>query len=339
MYKIFGSLVLSLCFSIVGTAAAARNIGENRYLQELKVFKKSSEHELMFDEDADAGLASIQKTLEIYKDLSYLQRLARFVFFMFDPVIVTAATMPQLYAYVDCISKNAGIETPTIFITSDKHGFFNAAAAKLFTSSGGIIIGQKMIYETTEVELEAVIAHEIGHIQRNHVNKILALQFGCFFGAKIAIESYQALTNSSNYPYNQNQSWARTWLPIIAFFYGPSFIINKRYEKEADFFAFENGGARGIADLFQYLLDREAKDDRDFDIVYAKLQADKSKIAYSDYLHLMFCYYLNKGGHNFNKFLRYIFHHTPLGAHPSHEERIRAAQDYLVQQSDYCVCK
>jgi hypothetical protein len=33
----------------------------------------------------------------------------------------------------------------------------------------------------------------------------------------------------------------------------------------------------------------------------------------------------------------YVYHHTPLGDHPSHEARIKAAQDYLAQQSDWNV--
>jgi Zn-dependent protease with chaperone function len=336
MHKIIRSSLVLLCLSML--SIAARDV-DNCYLHELKAFKKSPDHEFMFDEDADPGLASIQKSIEIYKDLTLLQRLARFMFLMLDPVIVTASTMPQLYEYVDSVCKKASITTPTIFITSDKHGFFNAAAAKLFATSGGIIIGQKMIYETSQLELEAVIAHEIGHIKHNHVNKILAMQFCCYFGtsilAEIAVESYRAATNTSKYQYTEDQEFVRNWLPVIAVIFGPDLIINKRFEKEADFFAFENGRAQGIADLFQYVLDRETKHDHDFDIIYNKLQENKSKLDNADYIRLMIRYYLVKGGNYFSKFIQYIYHFTPLGAHPSHEARIQAAQDYLAEQSDW----
>lgn len=335
MHKIVHFLVLSFCFSIV--SIAAREIGDNCYLQELKTFKKSPEHEFMFNEDASPDLVSIQKSLEIYKDLTPLQRFARFMFLAVDPVIVTASTMPKLHAYVDNICKSAGIATPTIFITPDKHGFFNAVASKLFASAGGIIIGQKMIYEASQLELEAVIAHEIGHIKHNHVNKILALKFSCGFAAfilsKMAIKSYCALTNKGEYP----QEWVSFCLAFIAFGYGSNVIINKRFEKEADAFAFENGRAQGMADFFQLCLDRERKTDRDFDIIYGKLKDNQTKLDPSDYTDLMTQYYLAKGGHLINKFLMYIYHHTPLGGHPPHEERIQAAQDYLAQHSDWNV--
>ena len=337
MNKMIHTLALALCFSVVGISA--HDTKDNCYLDELKILKKSPEHELVFNEDADPGLVNIQKSLEICKDLSFLGRLARFMFMLLDPVIVTATTMPKLHAYVDDLCKKAGIATPTIFITSDKHGFFNAAASKLFTSTGGIIIGQKMIYETSQAELEAIVAHEIGHIKYNHVNKSLALPFASWFGAVIltncAVEGYRQITDTNAMPYTENQLLLKAWVPLIAIWAGPSLIVNKRFEKQADQFAFENGKAQGFADMFQYLIDREAKYDKDFDTVYANLQNAQSKIAYSDYLSLMFFYYLTKGGHLFNKFYRYVYTHTPLGAHPSHEARIQAAQEYLAQQSDW----
>ena len=46
---------------------------------------------------------------------------------------------------------------PTVFITR-KENFFNACAAKVLTSSGGIVIGQDLIVESSEKELEAIVA-------------------------------------------------------------------------------------------------------------------------------------------------------------------------------------
>ncbi len=329
--------MLLLCFSLVNGNSHYKK--DSCYVQELKSFKKSPDNELIFNEDVNPGLAHIQKSLEICKDLSFLGRLSRFMFMRLDPVIVTATTMPKLHAYVDNVCKKAGIATPIIFITPDKHGFFNAAAAKLFTSTGGIIIGQKMIYETTQEELEAIIAHEIGHIKYNHVNKNIALLFASWFGAEIltnfAVESYRQITNTDKIPYTENQLWLKVWVPLIAFWTGPSLIVNKRFEKQADHFAFENGRAQGLADVFQGFIERESEYDEDFNTVYANLQNAKSKISCFDYFALMFRYYLSKGGHCFDKFYRYVYTHTPLGAHPSHEARIKAAQEYLAQHSDW----
>jgi hypothetical protein len=44
-------------------------------------------------------------------------------------------------------------------------------------------------------------------------------------------------------------------------------------------------------------------------------------------------YYLAKGGHLCGKAFGYIYHNTPLGAHPSNEARIEAAQKYLQQEA------
>jgi hypothetical protein len=43
-------------------------------------------------------------------------------------------------------------------------------------------------------------------------------------------------------------------------------------------------------------------------------------------------YYLAKIGHECGRFVKYLYHETPLGAHPSNQARIDAAKAYLAQQ-------
>jgi Zn-dependent protease with chaperone function len=335
-------IMLLTIMALFSIPLSAGNKKASIYRDELKAFKKSADSELMFSEDANQSLVHIQRSIEISKELGFFSKLARFMFMGLDPVIVKPSTMPQLYGYIDGVCKKSNIATPTIFITSDKHGFFNAFASKLFATTGGIIVEQKMIYETSELELEAVLAHEIGHIKHNHINKAIAISLLSTLGAYLAtaggIELYRKLSETQDMPYTEAQVTLKSQATLLAAIFLPKFIINKRFEKEADLFACQQDKAEGVIEFFEDILDREANYDKDFDNVYALIKGSKSQISTFDYFGFWVGYYLAKGGHHIDKVVKYLYHNTPLGDHPSHEARIDAVKEYLaLQQSDWNV--
>ncbi len=220
------------------------------------------------------------------------------------------------------------IAMPTVFIAPDK-GFFNAAAQKLFVSTGAIIIGKDIIDQTNDRQIEAIIAHEIGHIKHNHVNKILALSLAGVF----AINAAKKYLMTPRYFKTHNEAMIHGLIDgyLTAVYAGiiASFIINKRFEKEADQFACENGKAEGIAEFFEYLQEKEHKQDEQFEITHQALTDSKSSLELGDYYSLKLTYGLSKGLHVLNKGFKWLYHYTPYGAHPAPKYRVAAAQEYL----------
>ena len=92
-------------------------------------------------------------------------------------LVINEENMPQLYQYIQEICTTAKIPTPIVLVTI-LPGSCNAAAIKLLINSGVVMIGRDMFIETDDEEVEAVLAHEIGHIKHDHVNKKSFLHAG-----------------------------------------------------------------------------------------------------------------------------------------------------------------
>ncbi len=331
LYSVFLSGLLA-----VGSLSIAEDAPvHGRYYAELQALKDTPETKLMFDEDAHQGLAGIERDIIIRKDLTQFQRFVRGLFLMCDVVLVTPETMPLLHGYVEDVCKKANMVTPTVFITRHE-GIFNAFAQKLLMSSGAILIGQKLMKEVSDESLEGIVAHELGHIKYNHVNKALALSvLGGIMHMLLLnkLEKYITVKDNTQYTYafKQYLLWEATKAASSLMV---AFIINKRFEKEADAFAYEaNGKANGLIEFFELLLKKDEIREEEFVTVYELLQNNKSSLSGLDYYRLAFKYYIMKGGHLFTKAYKMLYHETFVGAHPSPEARIKAAQDYLAQQN------
>lgn len=300
------------------------------YYNELKALKKAPETKALFDEEAHGGLSAIQRDITIYKELTFFQRWVRSDFLGLDVIIVTPATMPRLYAYVETVCQKAEIVMPTIFVTR-KEGFFNAFAQKLLVSTGGIVVGQQLLHDVSDEELEAVVAHEIGHIMHNHVNKMMCL----------SIFKWIIYDRLCNFFIQLPANWTGTDLgkatlkSIVAYNIAslvPSLIINKRFEKEADAFACECGKSDGIIKFFERLEQKWQSREGEFDVTYDLLQQNKADIIGIGYSFLALRYYMARSGHAVLKAFRSLYHDTFLGAHPSNQARIDAAKEYLAEQ-------
>lgn len=329
------SITLSLAVMVLQVASLTAVSADTHgvYYHELKSLKADPETRIMFDKDAHQGLSQIQRDLIMFKNMTDFQQFVNTLFLALDVVVVTHETMPLLYSYVDSICVKAGIATPTVFIT--RHNWlFNAMAQKLFMSNGGILIGQKLIKELSDDALEAFLAHEVGHIKYNHANKELSL-----FAVEMTflIMLCYKLGILSDINFSDKKALIKK---CIQFFicdqitsFLPALIINKRFEKEADEFAYKtNDKGPGLVEFLELLLKKDQLREEDFVFMYELLQENKSKISLFQYYSLMMNYYVAYAGQLYTNAYMTMYHETFMGAHPSHEARIAAARKYMATQ-------
>jgi Zn-dependent protease with chaperone function len=307
------------------------------YYTELKALKNAPSTKQIFDEDAHFELSRIQCDVTIYKNLTPFQRFVRSAFLSLDVIVVAPETLPKLYEYVDGICKKANIATPTVFLTR-KDGFLNAAAQKLLMSTGGIVIGQKLLHDLSDDAIEAIVAHEIGHIKHNHINKLLVLSvFTMILYYKLcgslSLDKVTILSSDTSLEICSKigSLVAKKYALLTSLFLLPSLIVNKRFEKEADEFACkDNDKSNGLIEFFELILQKDQLREEEFTAIYELLQQNKSQLSFDDYyFDLIIRYYTAKAGHLYSKARKYIYHNTFLGAHPSPESRIAAAKQYL----------
>ena len=98
-------------------------------------------------------------------------------------------------------------------------------------------------------------------------------------------------------------------------------------------FACDNGKAQGIVEFFELMLEKEQLREEEFVAIAELLQKNRSDLSLWSNMILGLRYSMAKFGHNFGTAFKYIYHNTFLGAHPSPEARIAAAQKYLKQEA------
>lgn len=311
---------------------ADSQINQGKYEKELQNFIYSADYKMLFDEDDALGVRSLAEKIENYSQLSYLQRLFYSMFLQLGVVIATPKTFPDLYSYVKQLCKKNYIAVPTIFVTL-KNNFYNAAASKLLMSSGVIVVGKRLLLELSDEEIEGVVAHEIGHIYHNHINKAMGLKWVNFAAISLTACLYLASRNlgPGNDPSPEGLVVSLLWLSGITLVPG---LINKSYENEADRFAFKEGHAKGISDFLTRLNEKDEQQDRYFIQLSERMEKKAKNISFSDfYLDLVPHYYGSRFVHLCAKAFRWICWNTPLGTHPSNDCRIKAAQRYLAHHS------
>jgi Zn-dependent protease with chaperone function len=317
-----------LLVSMVSLLVAGAQAGV--YRVEYEALKQSPDYKLLVDGEAADSLRGICRDIENYQELTRFQRFVRGAFMSLDAFVVTPRTMPKLYAYIDTMCKSQKMVTPTIFVSTIQ-GFFGAAAQKLLKSSGAIIIGEKLVLEAFDEELEAVVAHEIGHIKHDHVNKILFLTTIAYVPALYMVHRFDKPLVFDFSSFKQTASlYRRLMIANLAANLLTSLYVNKRYEKEADEFACKTmGKSKGLIKFFEQSLHKERVQEEDLVKIGELLEQNSSKLTKFDYVTLNVRYYLAKAGHRLNDAFSWLYHHTFIGAHPAPEERILVAKGYL----------
>ncbi len=323
-------ITIVLITAIFGGMVQPTVATDHRYKEELKAFKKKPPYTVMFDKYADGALRDIIRDVENCKEMTPFQRTIRTVFLSLDTVVVTPATMPKLHGYITSICDQRNIKVPTILITKDKW-LFNAAAHKLLMSSGAILIGQNLLHEVSDEELEAVVTHEIGHIFHNHTNKHLATMTVSTTASTLlfltAALSSKVITKFVKQKPNRLQPvmGGCTVAGILTGSLLATLLIGKRYEKQADKFACATiGKGDGLIKLFEQFKQKRQNHADAFDITSKTLSANRHRIPIGEYFSMNVKYYLAKAEYKIDKVLERWF-----GSHPSPDQRIKAVKEYF----------
>lgn len=338
------NLLLSLAIIFVGSAQADQAETQN-YKQEFTQLKENPDLAHLFEKDIYPGAHTIEKQIQNYAAIpNRWHRLACALFLSFDVIVATSDNMPQLHAFVGELAKKTEIKNPYIFITIQESAV-NAVAAKFLKGIGGILIDQKSLMTFTDKQLEAVIAHEMGHIKFEHTNKAIALMIPTFFASLYL--SHKVMTFAKSYlPDNEICNWgywAGGHLRYIGLheytlglvsagamtYLAKALIIGKKYEKQADTFAYEMGYAQDLKEVMGVFEQQYQKCDAHLMAVNEKIVAHQADLTVEDFNEL-------KNGVMGQKmvllFLRWLQEKTPLIPHPSNADRIAAAQAYLDAQ-------
>jgi heat shock protein HtpX len=79
---------------------------------------------------------------------------------------VSKTTAPFLHRKIERLAVRAGIQKPQIYVIPDQ--LPNACAVGLSANDSAVAVTTGLLSEFDEHEIEAVLAHEIGHIQKGH---------------------------------------------------------------------------------------------------------------------------------------------------------------------------
>lgn len=305
--------------------ASASNHGI--YYSELKALKKAPETKALFEQDVDGSshqtqynlgmydptfldngerglfsqwdktrktlsLGNIKRQITISKELSFIDSIL--IMGLCGPnddlIIVTDKTMPALYNYVSSLSKKAKIAMPFLFISLKN---FSTSSRKILGFKGSIVIGQQLLHDVSDEELEALVAQQVGHIKYYHTNKT-AMVNGIALVACI--------------------------IPVLS-----SLLVSKRFAKEADIFASKVARkANGLIKFYERLGAKDQLRMVEYDEVYKMLMENAANIPMSSYLILIAGYYIAQT----ECYIEEIYNKW---AYPSHQERIDAAKKYLDQ--------
>jgi len=294
------------------------------YYNELKALKKAPETKALFEQDIDGNSRTTQDNLGIYnpifldngerelfsqwdkirrtlslgnikrqitisKELSFIDRIliVGLCGYNDDLIIVTDETMPALYNYVSSLSKEAKIVIPFLFISLKN---CSISSRKILTFRSSVVIGQQLLHDVSDEELEALVAQQIGHIKYYHTNK-------------------KALVNG---------------IALIGFIVPAlsSLLVSKRFAKQADMFASEVAGkANGLIKFYKRLKEKDQLRMAEYDEVFKMLTENAATIPMLSYLILIIGYHMAKT----ERCIEEIYHKF---AYPSHQERIDAAKKY-----------
>jgi|GEM_PF-2237769 len=312
-----------------------------RYKDELKHYIENPKQKELFARDPDIAtdLVYIQRDVHNYQHSTFLQRLINGEIFACDVIIVTPETLPQLYGYIESICTTHGITMPMVCISRGE-GIMNAFATEFLSRFGCTVLCQKIILETSDQALEAVVAHELGHIKYGHTTKILLIDTAVTIALGIGycsslekrpnIESLVAL-----YTLGKSNIAKYLYIPMISYLYmiTRGIIINKRFEKIADEFAYKDcGQGDGLIQFLEQMDAIEKIYEEGFGTTYELVKARKENLGSFNYLYLMCRYYTVRSCDYLRLGYNWLSENTFLGLHPSNAARIQAIREYQETQ-------
>ena len=155
---------------------------------------------------------------------------------------------------IDALLKRCGFKSKGVFVVDGSRR--SAHGNAYFTGFGNnkrIVFYDTLLESLSEDEVEAVLAHELGHFKRNHIKKSLALSIVMTFGG-FALLAWlmQAPWFYSAMGVAQMSTHAALILfmlvmPVFTFFISPLFsALSRKHEFEADEFAKQQSDYRAL---------------------------------------------------------------------------------------------
>ena len=146
---------------------------------------------------------------------------------------------------IDNLLSRCGFKSQGVFVVDGSRR--SAHGNAYFTGFGNnkrIVFYDTLLESLDENEVEAVLAHELGHFKRNHIKKSLLLSIAITFGGFALLAwlmqsawFYSALGVTQNTTYNALLLFMLI-LPVFTYFISPLFSwMSRKHEFEADDFA------------------------------------------------------------------------------------------------------
>lgn len=308
------------------------------YLKELAAFVYSQNFGCNCDFDFDMGSQRFPKRFddsgetflqldentnnENYKWYNLAQYKNKFLSFVLDKcggIDSKKEDFPKLHKFVDDLCHKHKIEKPRIIVFPNNM-VPNALTIQLFNQRDIIILYGGIMSLANDKELEAILAHEIGHIKHNHSHKKLLMKIGSF------LASYKLINTCLKSEIFSNSLQNKKFIPIIAsstISWLLTTLLMRKYETQADEFSLVNGHAAGLKSLMSKL-----------DIV--KLLRDKCEEIENKIKNNLNpeCHDQYKKDLIFLKIIKAFLSTLEfLGEHPSCQDRIKKAEEYLNYQN------
>ena len=159
-----------------------------------------------------------------------------------------------LKARIDSLLQRCGFKSKGVFVVDgSKRSAHGNAYFTGFGSNKRIVFYDTLLESLSENEVEAVLAHELGHFKRNHIKKSMALSFVMTLGG-FALLAW--LMNSPWFYSSMGVEIASTHtalllfmfvLPVFTYFISPLFsAMSRKHEFEADDFAKQQSDYRAL---------------------------------------------------------------------------------------------
>lgn len=193
----------------------------------------------------------VEQARQVYE--SALALTGFLVIFAFAPVMIRYAwdTAPlpddELGARLMAMCRDHRVGVRRLLVWRTYGGMINGAVMGIFAPLRFIFLTDGLLSRMTHPEIEAVMAHELGHVRRRHMVWLVVCAMASIFAletlARLAAEQIERLTGL------HPETWTRYWQAVLAFglmaLIVPLWLalfgwISRRFERQADTFAVQH---------------------------------------------------------------------------------------------------
>ncbi|MFH1644702.1 MAG: M48 family metallopeptidase [bacterium] len=336
IYKNLITLLLIFNFHSSYTVEAS---SYNIYYQEIQEAKENDPYLKKRKEDIeDPFVKMFLNRIDIIKQMkdkdgtkSFLDSLNKRIFsgqldLISNMILLNEKHAPKLFESIKQLSDKLEISMPLIFLYEDEN-FFNAGAISVTSDLSMILIGEKLLKLVSKEEFEAVIAHELSHIKKNHAIKEQAVMLSGLF---LALLGNMFVVKKINNKFFNDGYWTGKCVQasgFLLFFAGWIYLmlkISQRFEKQADITALKVlDDPNSIISLMDFLEEKiDKKREKEFEFLLERVESEISK----EYPHEAdIIKNASEGSFKISKFFE-----KWLSTHPSFPER----KKYLEQEAE-----